>query len=192
VILWTRAGDASVGKLFVEVAKDEDFRKIVTTASVPVSQAADGTCRVLAGGLKRAHVYWFRFMAPDGSGSRIGRAITAPAPNDQRPVRFAFVSCQNANLGAQNAYRRMIYEDERAPESERLDGRIPEVISLRFYCLAGHRITQEKRLARALLSRWRYNCTHISLLHRSRSGCRSRLACQFAAFVIAAKRHAPL
>ena len=120
VILWTRAADASVGKLFVEVAEDEQFQKIVTTASAPISPAADGTCRVLAGGLKPAHVYWFRFIAPDGSGSRIGRTITAPAPNDSRPVRFAFVSCQNANQGAQNAYRRMIYEDERAPESERL------------------------------------------------------------------------
>jgi alkaline phosphatase D len=30
------------------------------------------------------------------------------------------VSCQNANDGAQNAYRRMIFEDERAPEQERL------------------------------------------------------------------------
>jgi len=120
VILWTRAGDASVGKLFLEVAEDEDFRKIVTTATAPVSPAADGTSRVLAGGLKPAHVYWFRFMAPDGSGSRIGRTLTAPAPHDPRPVRFAFVSCQNANQGAQNAYRRMIYEDERAPESERL------------------------------------------------------------------------
>jgi alkaline phosphatase D len=89
VILLTRAGDASVGKLFVEVAEDENFRKIVTTATAPVSQAADGNCRVLAGGLKSAHVYWFRFMAPDGSGSRIGRTITAPAPNDPRPVRFA-------------------------------------------------------------------------------------------------------
>ena len=35
-------------------------------------------------------------------------------------MRFAFVSCQNANQGAQNAYRRMIYEDERAAEEDRL------------------------------------------------------------------------
>jgi alkaline phosphatase D len=59
-------------------------------------------------------------MTKDGSGSRIGRTITAPDPNDSRPVRFVFVSCQNANQGAQNAYRRMIYEDERAPENEQL------------------------------------------------------------------------
>jgi alkaline phosphatase D len=35
-------------------------------------------------------------------------------------VRFAFVSCQNVNDGAQHAYRRMIYEDERAPKGEQL------------------------------------------------------------------------
>ena len=35
-------------------------------------------------------------------------------------MRFAFASCQNVNQGAQNAYRRMIFEDERAPEAERL------------------------------------------------------------------------
>ena len=52
--------------------------------------------------------------------SRVGRTITAPAADDPRPVKFAFVSCQNANQGAQHAYRRMIFEDERAPEAERL------------------------------------------------------------------------
>src|SRR5262249_53548146 len=35
--------------------------------------------------------------------------------------RFAFVSCQNVNTGAQNAYRRMIFDDEHAPAGERLD-----------------------------------------------------------------------
>ncbi len=29
--------------------------------------------------------------------------------------KFAFVSCQNVNQGAQNAYRRIIHEDERTP-----------------------------------------------------------------------------
>ena len=57
---------------------------------------------------------------PKADGSRVGRTITAPAVDDPRPVRFAFVSCQNANQGAQNAYRRMIFEDERAPEAERI------------------------------------------------------------------------
>ena len=120
VILWTRVTDPAVDKLYVEVAEDERFTKIVSNAATPVSADADWTTRVLVGGLKPAHVYWFRFMTKDGSGSRIGRTITAPDPNDPRPVRFVFVSCQNANQGAQNAYRRMIYEDERAPENEQL------------------------------------------------------------------------
>ena len=35
-------------------------------------------------------------------------------------MRFAFVSCQNVCEGAQNAYRRMIFEDEHAPAEEQL------------------------------------------------------------------------
>jgi alkaline phosphatase D len=50
----------------------------------------------------------------------VGRTRTAPAPDDPRPVRFAFVSCQNVCEGAQNAYRRMAFEDERAAPEEQL------------------------------------------------------------------------
>jgi alkaline phosphatase D len=118
VILWTRAPSAT--RLNLEVAEDDRFTRVVATGAAPVSAASDWTCRVLVGGLKPAHVYWYRFTDPKGSGSRVGRTITAPPADDARPVRFVFVSCQNANQGAQNAYRRMIFEDERAPESERI------------------------------------------------------------------------
>src|SRR5580700_4489251 len=106
--------------LNVEVAEDNLFTRVMATASAPVSAASDWTCRVLVGGLKPAQVYWYRFTDPEGFGSRLGRTITAPADDDSRPVHFAFVSCQNANLGAQNAYRRMIFEDEHASEQDRL------------------------------------------------------------------------
>ena len=36
-------------------------------------------------------------------------------------MNFAFVSCQDVNEGKLNAYRRMIYEDERAPAAQQLD-----------------------------------------------------------------------
>jgi alkaline phosphatase D len=107
-------------QLTVEVAKDPTFEQVVAVAHTSVSAASDWTCRVLVGGLQPSTVYWYRFTDAAGNGSRIGRTITAPAPNDARPVRFAFVSCQNANQGAQNAYRRMIFEDERAPRPEQL------------------------------------------------------------------------
>jgi alkaline phosphatase D len=129
VLLWTRRPYtlhpsetlATKKYLHVEVADDTTFHRVVATAEAPVSAESDWTCRVLVGGLKPSTVYWYRFTDPQGNGSRIGRTITAPAENDDKPVQFAFVSCQNANHGAQNAYRRMIFEDERASEQDRLD-----------------------------------------------------------------------
>ena len=123
VLLWTRRPSfegRSVERLTVEVAEDEAFSRVVATAEAPILEASDWTCRVLVGGLTPARVYWYRFSDASGHGSRIGRTITAPRDDDDRPVRFAFVSCQNANQGAQNAYRRMIFEDERALQSEQL------------------------------------------------------------------------
>jgi alkaline phosphatase D len=123
VLLWTRrppkAGSA-VNKVHVEVAEDDSFTRVIANAEAPVFEASDWTCRVIVGGLKPARVYWYRFTDTEGNGSRLGRTITAPADNDPRPVRFAFVSCQNANDGAQNAYRRMIFEDQQAAEHDRL------------------------------------------------------------------------
>ena len=123
VILWTRRPFAEGTRhlLTVEVAEDEAFGRVIAHAQAPVSSAADWTTRVLIGGLKPAHTYWYRFTDTDGNGSRVGRTITAPSPNDPRPVNFAFVSCQDLNEGKLNGYRRMIYEDERAPAAEQLD-----------------------------------------------------------------------
>ena len=120
VILWTRRAPSPdpVTKLTLEVAEDAAFKKVVGTHSVALSPTADGTCRVLAGGLKPRHVYWYRFTDPAGNGSRIGRTMTAPADHDTTPATFVFVSCQNANFGPLNAYRRMIYEDEKDPKIE--------------------------------------------------------------------------
>ena len=123
VILWTRrpiADNKNSASLTVEVAEDNGFRRVVATTSAAVSAASDWTCRVLVGGLKPAREYWYRFTDESGAGSRVGRTLTAPADGDARTVRFAFVSCQNVCQGAQNAYRRMIFEDERAPAAERL------------------------------------------------------------------------
>lgn len=123
VLLWTRrppVNGGSASRLTVEVAEDEQFTRVIATASASLTAASDWTCRVLAAGLRPARVYWYRFTDEHGNGSRVGRTITAPAATDPRPVRFAFVSCQDANTGAQNAYRRMIHEDERAPEDDRI------------------------------------------------------------------------
>src|SRR4249919_2099333 len=95
VLLWTRAsagGSAAVVPLTVEVAEDAAFERVVASERVRALLEADHTCRVLVGGLSPARTYWYRFIGPDGLGSRIGRTRTAPAPDDPRPVRFTFVS----------------------------------------------------------------------------------------------------
>ena len=86
-----------------------------------VSELSDDTCRVLVGGLKPSTTYWYRFTAPDGQGSRIGRTRTAPLNSEGRPVKFAFVSCQNINLGPLTAWRRMVFDDEHAAEADQLE-----------------------------------------------------------------------
>jgi alkaline phosphatase D len=122
VLLWTRvsmATDATV-LLTVEVAEDAAFERVVASAETHAIAAADYTCRVLVGGLEPKRIYWYRFIDARGRGSRVGRTRTAALPDDDASVRFAFVSCQNICEGAQNAYRRMIHEDERATPSEQL------------------------------------------------------------------------
>jgi alkaline phosphatase D len=123
VLLWTRrpyGKGFKATRLMVEVAQDRDFQNVVAKAKTTALEESDWTVRVLVGGLQPATEYWYRFTDSDGHGSRIGRTITAPAEDDPRRVNFAFVSCQNANCGAQNAYRRMIYEDQRAAPEDKL------------------------------------------------------------------------
>src|ERR1700678_3487369 len=123
ILLWTRrepGNQATPQRLVVELSRDREFNRVGAQTHTQVSAASDWTCRVLVGGLQPSTEYWYRFTDSAGNGSRIGRTRTAPAEDDTRPVRFVFVSCQNANQGAQNAYRRMIFEDERAAEIDRL------------------------------------------------------------------------
>jgi alkaline phosphatase D len=122
VILWTRRPfpGRTRADLTVEVSLDPAFHTVIGVARAPVLAASDWTCRALVGGLRPATVYWYRFTDHTGHGSRAGRTITAPKPSDPGSVRFAFVSCQSVNEGAQNAYRRMIWEDERALPDRRL------------------------------------------------------------------------
>ena len=123
VLLWTRrpyADGRDSAMLIVEVAEDAAFTRVIATASAKVQAASDWTCRVLVGHLPPAGEYWYRFVDEEGNGSRIGRTLTAPADDDPRPAKFAFVSCQCLPEGYNNGYRRMIHEDENASREERL------------------------------------------------------------------------
>lgn len=122
VMLWTRRPpvNQAAEKLTVEVAEDSSFRRVIAKSVTKISGDEDWTCRVLVAGLKPRKVYWYRFTDEYGFGSRVGRTMTAPTDKDNRPINFAFVSCQNVQQGACNAYRRMIWEDKRKPADEQI------------------------------------------------------------------------
>jgi alkaline phosphatase D len=123
IILWTRypAPPRRLAKLVVEIAEDPTFTRVVASSTVAAAPNMDWTVRVLVGELRPATTYWYRFTDEHGAGSRIGRTRTAPPDDANYSAKFAFVSCQNVTQGAQNAYRRMIYEDERAAPDQQLD-----------------------------------------------------------------------
>ncbi len=102
------------------MSEDETFTRVIATAKTIVSPESDWTCRALVGNLLPSSTYWYRFVDKDGNASRVGRTLTAPADDSDRPVKSSFVSCQNLNHGALNAYRRMIFDDERASGAEKL------------------------------------------------------------------------
>ena len=121
VILWARQPSAGVAILTVEVAEDEAFTRVIAHSTAAARPELDWTCRVLVGGLKPRTTYWYRFTNAEGAGSRIGRTRTAPLGHEDYRARFVFTSCQDVTSGAQNAYRRMIYEDEKADLDQQID-----------------------------------------------------------------------
>ena len=95
VLLWTRHTPGTQ-QVAAEVAEDPAFTKVVATAHAPVSAAADWTCRVLVGGLHPSTVYWYRFTDPEGQRQSHRPHHHSSGRTRFPPVRFAFVSCQNA------------------------------------------------------------------------------------------------
>ena len=116
VLLWTRASSAhgaDAVTLAVEVAEDQAFERVSPARRRARSRPRTTRAACSSAGSCPGATYWYRFTTGAGEGSRIGRTRTAAAPDDPAPVAFSFVSCQNVCEGAQNAYRRMIFEDER-------------------------------------------------------------------------------
>lgn len=122
LLLWTRRPPAegrTATTLIAEVSEDAAFTRVVATGRATLSADADWTCRMLVAGLRPDRAYHYRFIDEHGLTSRTGRTFTAPRERQDRPVRFAFASCQNVNMGRSTPYRRMIEDDEaRAPDDQ--------------------------------------------------------------------------
>ncbi len=118
VIVWTRitpSADATAGsgagaptQVRWEVATDAGFGSVVRSGSVTTTADRDHTVKVDVTGLKAATAYHFRFTAPDGTRSPVGRTRTAPAADaDVSRLRFGVVSCSNWEAGYFSGYRHL-------------------------------------------------------------------------------------
>jgi alkaline phosphatase D len=106
MLLWTRYVSATgedIVRLDAEVALDPDFTKVISGGSVRTGIYRDWTAKITVDGLKPGTVYWYRFVAPDGSRSPVGRTKTLPA-DDAARFGLAVFSCSNMPVGWFNAY----------------------------------------------------------------------------------------
>lgn len=99
VMLWTRievADAAAAEPVRYEVSTDEAFAELVAGGEVMARADDDHTVRIKVTGLSPYTQYYYRFEAR-GTVSLVGHTKTAPAPDADQPVRFAFASCQDYN-----------------------------------------------------------------------------------------------
>ncbi|MCE7997923.1 MAG: twin-arginine translocation signal domain-containing protein [Rhodobiaceae bacterium] len=124
VLLWTRAvPDMPAGTvdLICQMSTDETFSSVVVETPIAVTADSDFTARVFVEGLTPDTRYFYRFIANGEAGAHTGRTRTAPAPDAERPARFAFASCQKYESGFYGAWARLVADDEAAAEDEQLD-----------------------------------------------------------------------
>ena len=103
VLLWTRFVAEAETKLTWQVSESEDFARPVAEGDVAASPARDWCAKGVASGLAPDRWYFFRFTAPDGTHSPVGRTRTLPV-GGARKFRLAVFSCSNFGFGYFNAY----------------------------------------------------------------------------------------
>jgi alkaline phosphatase D len=103
VLLWTRFVAAAETKLTWQVSESEDFARPVAEGDVTASPARDWCAKAVATGLAPNRWYFFRFIAPGGATSPVGRTRTLPE-GKVAGFKLAVFSCSNFGFGYFNAY----------------------------------------------------------------------------------------
>lgn len=103
VMLWTRYAAPGEVQLRWELAEDEAFRQVRASGEALASPANDGCAKTWARGLEPGKWYYYRFIAPGGDTSLIGRTRTLPVGKVGQ-FRIAVFSCSNFGFGWFNAY----------------------------------------------------------------------------------------
>jgi alkaline phosphatase D len=110
VVLWTRLmGVMAAAAVPVrwEIFGDEALRTLVASGEASADPAWAHSVHLEARGLQPARWYWYRFSVGDAQ-SPVGRTRTAPGPDAESALRFAFASCQQYEQGYFGAYRHIV------------------------------------------------------------------------------------
>jgi alkaline phosphatase D len=111
ISLWTRVDGIEGTRLVeLEVARDEDFRRIVGRRRITTSERLDHNVKARVEGLRPHEQYFYRFSTASQEGP-VGRFRTALPADSRQPVRFAFYSCQEFSHGYYNAHAVMAEDD---------------------------------------------------------------------------------
>jgi len=103
VLLWTRFVAEAETTLEWQVSDSQDFSTTVSEGQVKASPGRDWCAKATASGLTPDRWYFFRFIAPNGTTSPIGRTRTLPQGSTEK-FRMAVFSCSNFGFGWFNAY----------------------------------------------------------------------------------------
>jgi alkaline phosphatase D len=105
VMLWTRYVSDAPATLTWQVSESEDFARPVAEGSSirPAGPDSDFCAKGLVTGLAPGRWYFYRFIAPGGAISPVGRTRTLPEAGVQG-FRMAVFSCSNYGFGWFNAY----------------------------------------------------------------------------------------
>ena len=113
VLLWTRYVGATGGpsKVRVEISESRDFAKVAGGGEMVTGPWRDHTVKITVDGLAPGRWHWFRFIAPDGSLSPVGRTKTLPVGKAAR-FNIAIFSCSNLGFGEFNAFGHAAARDD--------------------------------------------------------------------------------
>ncbi len=113
MLFWTRYvpanGDAVTLK--VEVSATPDFARVVAGGAMRTGAWRDHTAKITVDGLRPGTAYHYRFVAPDGSFSPVGRTKTLPQGPTAR-FGIGVFSCSNMPFGYFNAYAHAARRDD--------------------------------------------------------------------------------
>jgi len=113
ILLWTRyvPGKRGDARLTVELSTSQDFSTPKAGGTAVAKRADDHTARVVVKGLDPGRTYYYRFIAPDGAVSPIGRTRTLPVGPVAR-FGLGVFSCANMPSGWFNAYGHASMRDD--------------------------------------------------------------------------------